>query len=375
MSFKLAVTTLALVSVALSGCSSTATLSGTAAASSLVATVSPVITVLGVTKSVIDVINAKGREYTVKIRAIDVDQRTALKMSFEEACQVAVGSVISSERESNDRALVRDNINNYSSCYVKSHKIISSKNIGDGRTEIVVDVTVARSNVANRVLGKSESGTDLQGGQHADRIDTLNESNRNRQRLIDSVMHDYPQRAWKVEIERSRTITNSSGGRFVEVPFIVSIDPDYMNSLKGLLDAVAVRPAGKVLGSYPLGPIGGGNAGQIQLFGNTGVLGVGWNELYSFNDRNAYNSIHTKLSQNLLIAVDFYINGSWRTQCWSPSVGYQPILSSGPDLTIVKNTRTSRIRDRVLINASDPASLELIRNITEIKVRITDVCR
>lgn len=377
MQFKINIALLALVSIAISGCTSTAPLPTMAAASSVAAAASPVLTVISITKSALDFVGSKSREYKVRIRVSDADQRNALRMAFNEACQVTIGSVVTSEKESNNQQLSRNNVTNYSSCYVKSHKILANTTDTDGRIMLDVEVTVASSKIANRVIGESSSEKDIEGDQHANRVDTLNESHRERSRLLDAVLMDYPARAWKIEIQRSKTVVDGNGNRAVEIPFIASIDQDYMTALKETLANVGRQPGGRVLGAYPLGPLNTQpSVGQVLLIGKSSVWPAGWNAVYEFDDRAVYTKLANKLGAQLAIVLEYYSNGGWiHGGCWNAGSGYRSLISFGPTNGRVAATWNSKIQDRIYLPLNNQQTIEQVRNMTDIRIKITDRCR
>ena len=160
--------------------------------SSIIAPVSPIMSVISITKFFAEVIGDQVPEYLVKIRVTDNDQQLATKLAFKEACNKAFGSVISSELESNNQQLTRDNVTNYSSCYVKDHKIISREQNGNGEFILEIDVTVSSNKIANRALGSSSSINQLDGEKHIDRIVTFQESKQDEDKILNSVLQDYP---------------------------------------------------------------------------------------------------------------------------------------------------------------------------------------
>jgi hypothetical protein len=149
-----------------------------------------------------------------------------------------------------------------------------------------------------------------------------------------------------------------------------------MNSFKDMLSSVAFEPKGKVMGAYPLGPLGMSNPqGSIYLVGQTPIWPIGWNALYQFNDREAYDRIYKKLNTGRVIVVDYYAKGEWNSMCWRPSGSYDPLILFGPNHGKINASRNQNIREKLSIKIDSPQALENIRQMTEIKVRISDACK
>jgi len=223
------------LSAVLVSCAFTANAQVAALAAATVA--SPVLSVISIARYAVQgIISAnQPEEYLVKIRVIDPDQQIATKLAFKEACNQAYGSVINSELQSSNGRLTKDSVTNYSSCYVKKHDIISREVNDQGETVWRMDVVVASNKLANRVLGGDENPKEFNGAQHVDRIETYKEAKLDGDALISQVMADYPSRAYKINIDRAKTVIDTNRNPSIRIEYTIAIDEHFAKAFHELL--------------------------------------------------------------------------------------------------------------------------------------------
>jgi hypothetical protein len=121
---------------------------------------------------------------------------------FRTAVNQAVGSVVATQTQSQNQRLVRDEIINYSSGFVDRFEILEQQDHGN-RVRLKMRVWVAESRLARRLLGQSYNSQQVPGDRIGTQVETLLDERQQGDRLIQTVMKDYPRRAFDVQVGRS----------------------------------------------------------------------------------------------------------------------------------------------------------------------------
>ena len=342
--------------------------------SSIIAPVSPIMSVISITKFFAEVIGNQVPEYLVKIRVTDKDQQLATKLAFKEACNKALGSVISSELESNNQQLTRDNVTNYSSCYVKDHKIISREQNGNGEFILEIDVTVSSNKIANRALGSSSAINQLDGEKHIDRIVTFQESKQDEDKILNSVLQDYPSRAFNLTIDGSRSMINNYRNGRIEIDFIAGMNQGYLDSLQEVFKTVGKVPR---LNPIDQRPTDSGMA-QVSVLteSHSFFFGANQTKYYQFSDLVSYNAIQNRLGapMNLLIQVRVQ-SGNWSNFACTNAPFNNPqaqpnLVTFGYNYTGIINAR-KKLQYTLAINITSQSVANYISRISDIRLTPT----
>lgn len=161
--------------------------------------------------------------------------------AFREAIEYQVGVVIASERESYNEKLVKNEILAYSSAFVDEYKIISQQNIGN-KVQVVVDVKLSLLRLSDRILSKGKDSKNLDGAKHDNQYKSFLENKQNGDRILASVLNDYPRRAY--DIQQSDYVVKLDAYRnlTLTIPYEFKWNPNYIASLH---DAVRLVSDGK----------------------------------------------------------------------------------------------------------------------------------
>ena len=158
--------------------------------------------------------------------------------AFKEAIEYQVGVVIASERESYNDKLIKNEILAYSSAFVDEYKIISQQNIGN-KIQVVVDVKLSLLRLSDRILSKGKDSKNLEGAKHDSQYKSFIENKNNGDRILASVLNDYPRRAY--DIKQSNYIVKVDAYRdlTLTIPYTMSWNPNYVASLHDAIKIVA----------------------------------------------------------------------------------------------------------------------------------------
>jgi hypothetical protein len=164
----------------------------------------------------------------------------ARRNGFRSAVELAAGNIIVSDTESSGAHLTQDRIGGYSSGYVDDYKILDITHDSVGYA-IKMSVTVGSSKIAERMISRGEH-IDLIDG---DRIQAQMESEfdqRNRgDQLITQIMDSYPYNAFILNSGQTEFNLNNRRQPFVEIPFVVEMNPAWLTALTEALDLVSMK--------------------------------------------------------------------------------------------------------------------------------------
>jgi hypothetical protein len=158
---------------------------------------------------------------------------------FRIAIEQAIGSIISSETEVQNSRIVRDEIINYASGYVDKFEIVKQEAGGVG-VKTTMKVWVRRSSLSNRLLNRSEKSGEIDGPRASVQLSTLSSERATGDRLVVTVLNDFPKRAFDIDLKSTELKYGSRRG-ILEIPFRVSWNSDYLKSLWTALEATSQK--------------------------------------------------------------------------------------------------------------------------------------
>jgi len=178
-----------------------------------------------------------------KVYYIEVESRAA---SFEQArseafrlaVEQAVGTLVSSESVSQGQRLTRDEIITYASGYVDRYEIAYREDQPRG-VLLRLNVWVAHSKLSTRLLNRSDASGQIDGAQAAAQAETIITERYSGDRLLRSVLADYPRRAYKFDVKPTEVYLDRNRALKMRIPFHLRLAPEYLESLWTALEATA----------------------------------------------------------------------------------------------------------------------------------------
>lgn len=161
----------------------------------------------------------------------------ARRQGFRLAVEHAVGTVVSSETEVRNSHMVRDEIITYASGYVDRFEIVEQQEYS-GRVQVKMKIWVKHSRLANRLLNRSEANGRVEGGRISAQLETLQHERKSSDRLLKSVLADFPARAFDVHLEQTQVFVDSNRHGQLEVAFHLRWNEHYLNSLSEVLKII-----------------------------------------------------------------------------------------------------------------------------------------
>jgi hypothetical protein len=170
------------------------------------------------------------RVYYIEVTGSGRTADDARLNGFRLAVEQALGSVIASETEQRNSQIRRDEVISYAGGFVDRYEIITTMNTGMGY-EIQMRVWVSRNNLAERLLTKSRADGQIDGAGAAVMIDTSTYSKVQGDRLLYTLLKDFPERSFDIKLHPVRIEPTSHRGTQVIVPYDISWNKTYVRTL------------------------------------------------------------------------------------------------------------------------------------------------
>lgn len=223
--------------------------------------------------------------------------------AFNTAIEIVVGSVVITERQSNNNQLIRDEILKASAGYVDDYKIISDTKTGQGYS-LVVDVKVKSSKIAERLLGVSTTGGVIEGKKINDKFKSYENQKVTGFKAIEPVLDSYLTNGYILKQYPTETVIDSKRNLTFRVPFEVTMNHKWVEAF---MESLRIVQDGKY---------GSPDAITVRYKGPNDWLGG--SRVYWFNDSYLVNSIAQKISYTVMIkaTVTDKNNRTIYTQCY-----------------------------------------------------------
>ncbi len=218
-------------------------------------------------------------------RTVDEARTQALRAGVDQA----VGTVVNSEREVVDQKLTRSEVVDYASGFVDRYEVKKVEQQGEF-VAVTVDLWVRRNRLSDRLLGSHP--TKINSDQIQTQAESLDRARGNGARLLNTVLADFPRRAFDIEQGPSNVYYNEHRQRQLVLSFKLRWRHEYLESLREAMSAVAQNAnAGDCVGRYHRSCQ---HIGYLTIKARPGVHG--WSRTAGFDDAQTVALIE----QNLL---------------------------------------------------------------------------
>jgi len=172
---------------------------------------------------------------------------------FRLAIEQAVGSLVTSEAQSRNGAMVRQETISYSSGYVDRFEVIDRSEVFGTRGKVTVrmKVWVSHSAIAERLLYQSRATTGIDGERAAASAATVLNERQTGDKVAGAVLADFPSRAFDVTAESVRVSLDRNRQVQLEVPYLIRWNYNYLVALAETLSATAQQPVAGFCDRYP----------------------------------------------------------------------------------------------------------------------------
>lgn len=291
----------------------------------------------------------------------------AKQNAFRTAIEFAAGAVVTSERESNNYKLVKDEILVYSAGYVSDYKIISTIRSGN-QVQVIVDVQVASSKLSDRILGLGREVKNFDTDTHGNQFQTYLYGKSNGDKLLMQVLNDYPTKAYTITQGVHQLKVDAYRNGIIEIPLELKWNYNFITSFNEALNILQD-------GSNGLFQYSPGNV--IVMAKDPKDWVIGKKNHYKFNDMITISNIRGTLQQkkpNILLTINNLENKTVFRQCYIPDsvAGKKPAFYNvGSTLVLYGNQVEKNIIELSLTNMQD--AIKQIQNI-ELTVVADDKC-
>lgn len=169
------------------------------------------------------------RVYYIRVRGEGPNFVTARQNAFRLAVEQAVGTLVLSETQVQNSRIVRDEIITYASGFVDRFTIVDADYV-NGVNRVTMDVWVSESKIANRLLNESVGTGTIDGNRLATQVETLQHERVSGDRILETVLRDFPRRAFNVRVERTQVDFSTQRNLQLDVPYVMSWDESYLES-------------------------------------------------------------------------------------------------------------------------------------------------
>ena len=170
------------------------------------------------------------RVYYIRVRGEGPNFVAARQNGLRLAVEQAVGTMVLSETHVRDQRIVRDEIITYAAGFVDRYELVDADYV-DRVNRVTMDVWVSESRIANRLLNESVGTGTIDGNRLALQVETLQHERATGDQVLETVLRDFPQRAFDVRVDRTQLEIGSQRNLQIDVPFSVAWNETYLNSL------------------------------------------------------------------------------------------------------------------------------------------------
>jgi hypothetical protein len=169
------------------------------------------------------------RVYYIRVQARGTTESEARREAYKRAIEEAIGSLVLSESVVVNQELQRREIIEYSSGYIDKFKVLNQYH--DGRHFVVdMDVWVKHSQIADRLLIKSENTGKIDGLRIQEQVRSLNYERDQSLRVLSVVMDDYPHRAYDIK-NQTLEVRYVNRQAEIKIGFDLNLNASYLYAL------------------------------------------------------------------------------------------------------------------------------------------------
>jgi len=178
--------------------------------------------------------------FYVEVTAQGRDFKEAQDQAMRMAVERAVGAVVSSAGTTVGGQLTKDEIIVYSAGYVDNHEVVEHQTVGN-LYQIRMRIWVSHSKLANRLLGESRADASIEGGRISTQIQSFQKERAAGDAVLMSVLQDFPARSFRVTVGRTRVLVDDQRRSWLQVPFVLAWDQNYVTSLAEAIRVINQR--------------------------------------------------------------------------------------------------------------------------------------
>lgn len=158
----------------------------------------------------------------------------AKENAFREAIQLAVGTIVLSNRTIDLKEIKIDNISTYSAGYIDDFKILNLTK-HNNQFIIVLDVLVADSRLYDQVLSVGRTDSEVHGNKIHSTVQTYINQRNQADKMFAQLMHTFPDKAFIVSSRNFTVYMDNYRNTTISVPYQLIWNYDFLASLNEAL--------------------------------------------------------------------------------------------------------------------------------------------
>lgn len=261
------------------------------------------------------------RVYEIEVESYGRTFDDAKTAAFKVAVEQAVGSLLLSETEVSNGAVVRRDIVTYASGFVDRFEILKESHDA-GEVRLTMRIWVSHSQIADRLLAKSEGAGQIDGNRATAQINSINRERASGDQAVALVLRDFPGKAFDVEVGQTNFTYDSRRRSVLEIPFTLKWNYSYVAALNEVLQRTAQNPDARICRSNC--------PHQRYIRVEAPRSGSRFTSLFGFDDYQKYDMTLNALVGSvpkLLLTLRTDSNEVAYQQCWShPELDHVPIF-------------------------------------------------
>lgn len=171
----------------------------------------------------------------IRVEGMGLSVEQAKQDGFRKAVEFSVGSVVVTNREYAKQRQLVDEIVLAGAGYVTNHVVIQTRHV-QPYVYITMDVYVADSRIADRIISKSKSDNRIDTQGLIDLSKSYNEQEEKIDNVIRSVMTSYPRHAFNITAEKSYVVQDNNRNMTMVIPYQIYWNNNFVKSFKEILE-------------------------------------------------------------------------------------------------------------------------------------------
>lgn len=176
------------------------------------------------------------REHLVTVKSSGKTEAEARANAFQLAVEYTVGQLVLSEQEVSNNQVVRNDTIQYSSGYVSRYHV-KNKELDSGNVVLVTDVYVKQSKISHRLVNHSTDKSRVDSKNLAAQVRTAVDQTRTGDRVLKTVLNDYPLRAFNIT-HKDVYVERNNRSLDMVIPITLTWNVEYLQSVGEALQAV-----------------------------------------------------------------------------------------------------------------------------------------
>lgn len=308
------------------------------------------------------------KEQPIRVVGTGSTLEEAKHNGFRKAIEFKIGTMVLSERETNNLTLTKDQLLVYSAGYIDDYKVIDTV-VVEGRLNVILDVYVSTSKLSDRTISVQGTQSGFDGTRHDVQYNTYLNERLSGDKILKTILKDYPQRAYKL-VQQPYTIRlDTLRNIYITVPYDLTWDYNYLTTLNNAFKITSDNTS--KLNNIFNGMLTSKNATVVVISKDPKNLLLGEQNHYDFYDMTRFylvqNAFYDKREIRLKMTIKDFDFNTIHESCWQPGFFY----NNSPKSTFYGTSKNSLV---VYGNSVDKGYLELkVEQDSNLYTRLKDI--